>query len=359
MKPLFILSLLVATSSFAGDLNHRHTSTYNSFTSTEAFHSANAGELIVPGDSTFCACLKPLFNYLLASSRLNIAQGDNITVQSIINDAILAGFPVNASNCPLLTNNLNKLFYTITPSVVEIPGFIVAPQGAAYRAMLGTCRIKFAPVGGSFEHKLSAFYSKGCDNDSIVGYAAMPANIPCLKYNISHTAEGNLDWYVSYTDCDGNRLTKWLKPSDASFEFCATTIHSIQDEDTTNLVHVAAWYSLTSAISADCSNSANYQRQTTATLEVEDYNVVLRTAKENLEVKVFPNPSSSSFQVTASSNNSSPVVYNIVDFSGRIIETHSANGTSRLTMGASLKPGVYFVEAKQAGARKVVKVVKN
>ena len=365
MKFLFILLLLVSTSVMAKDKTSTYYHQNGSFTShnstlTEAW--LENAQTTVP-DSSYCSCLKPFFDYLLASGRLNIRETDNITVQSLVNDAINAGYTINTTHCTILSTNLGRSFFTTTPQYVDLPNFIVAPEGASYRAMLGNCKLKFSPIGTRFEHKLSQFYPEACSSQNQVRYAAIPATAQCLEYTIERPAENSgLNWYVSYTDCQGIAKKQWFHPAERSYTFCATVIHSIQDVDTINLVHVASVHELTSIISPTCTfDPANYFRPTLAVLEVEECGSNLRLAATGtLEVKAFPNPSPSEFTVLVNSTSNEPIQFKIVDFTGKIVETSTKSSSkNNLRIGAGYKSGIYFLETKQGNQRQLIKMVKN
>ncbi|WP_207493843.1 T9SS type A sorting domain-containing protein [Aridibaculum aurantiacum] len=350
MRSFIILALLVSTNCFA----------WNKAKEENAFGSRSYNS-VVPSDSSFCNCIKPLFNYLLASSRLNISSADNITVQSLVNDAVQAGYMINSSQCPHLASNLNGLFYTLTPQYVSYAGMIVAPTGAAYRAKLGNCTISFRSTAGPFEHKLSYFQPKDCSNANKVEYAASPVPTECLRYTIQHTPDqAGLSWFVHYNDCAGALQVKWLQPTDPSFSFCATRIHQVQDADTLKLVHASSIYSLSSATSPTCVlDAAIYYRQTIAVLELEgcDTSTVLR--QKNFMVKAFPNPTGDEFVLSVQSTSTEPLHVKVMDLSGRMVETTKAGAGKNIYLGRAYKPGVYFIEAKQGKDRKLVKVVKN
>ncbi|GAA0542988.1 hypothetical protein GCM10009415_26370 [Chitinophaga japonensis] len=82
-------------------------------------------------------------------------------------------------------------------------------------------------------------------------------------------------------------------------------------------------------------------------------------ANAGLHVKVSPNPSSDYFELVPAGSNDKPIMINILDIYGRIVEYHQkvAPG-STLQVGQSLSPGNYFVEMLQGSERKTVKIVK-
>ena len=83
------------------------------------------------------------------------------------------------------------------------------------------------------------------------------------------------------------------------------------------------------------------------------------SSMETLEINVFPNPTTSSFNVNASTNGSSDIINaSLFDLQGRLIQTMKMTPDENVSLGAPLKPGVYFLELNQGKEKKVVRVVK-
>src|SRR5690606_23497342 len=82
-------------------------------------------------------------------------------------------------------------------------------------------------------------------------------------------------------------------------------------------------------------------------------------ANAALNVKVSPNPSSDYFELVPTGSSDKPIMINILDIYGRIVEYHQKVApNSTLQVGQSLSPGNYFVEVLQGSERKTVKIVK-
>jgi len=72
-----------------------------------------------PVDSTrfkaeACSCMKPFFQYLVASNNLFIKKTKLKSVRALVNAANAAGYNINLANCPLLQANADKTFYALT-----------------------------------------------------------------------------------------------------------------------------------------------------------------------------------------------------------------------------------------------------
>jgi hypothetical protein len=78
-----------------------------------------------------------------------------------------------------------------------------------------------------------------------------------------------------------------------------------------------------------------------------------------MEVKVFPNPTTSSFnlQVTADVSRSA-IQARVFDLQGRLMKTLMIHPNENISLGADLKPGVYMLEVLQGEEKKVLRVVK-
>jgi len=87
----------------------------------------------------------------------------------------------------------------------------------------------------------------------------------------------------------------------------------------------------------------------------EDLSVVVST----LQVKAYPNPSRSVFNVYIDTRSSEPVTVSVVDLLGRVIEERSqVRAQQTISFGSSYHPGVYLLQVTQGNERKQVKLVK-
>jgi len=79
-----------------------------------------------------------------------------------------------------------------------------------------------------------------------------------------------------------------------------------------------------------------------------------------LNVKVAPNPSADYFEIsTTTGNNDKPLILNVLDSYGRIVEHHqNVTPNSTFQFGQSLSTGNYFLEVLQGSQRKTVKIIK-
>jgi hypothetical protein len=78
-----------------------------------------------------------------------------------------------------------------------------------------------------------------------------------------------------------------------------------------------------------------------------------------LDINANPNPSSHNFNLSVRSDNiKSPIVMQVVDIYGRLIEVRNVNSNSIVRIGDSYRPGVYIVKIIQDKIQKQIKLVK-
>ena len=77
-----------------------------------------------------------------------------------------------------------------------------------------------------------------------------------------------------------------------------------------------------------------------------------------MEVKVFPNPTTSNFNLQVITADNEEVVVRILDVQSRFIKSFKVAPYQTIIVGAELKSGSYLVEVRQGEEKKVVRVVK-
>jgi hypothetical protein len=77
-----------------------------------------------------------------------------------------------------------------------------------------------------------------------------------------------------------------------------------------------------------------------------------------LEVKVFPNPTTTTFNVQVITSDSKEVNVRVLDVQGRFIKSIIIAPYQTATIGSEFKAGVYMLEVKQGEVVKTVRVVK-
>jgi hypothetical protein len=79
----------------------------------------------------------------------------------------------------------------------------------------------------------------------------------------------------------------------------------------------------------------------------------------DLSTEVFPNPSSSGFNVRMTSSLKTEALLNIVDNAGSVIYSRRINAGTYYQVGQNLKPGLYYITVRQGVQSKTMKVVKQ
>jgi len=82
-------------------------------------------------------------------------------------------------------------------------------------------------------------------------------------------------------------------------------------------------------------------------------------SKDELEVKVSPNPTENVFRIQVKSSSNEPITLRIVDMNGRLrIMDKRLSNENVITVGGELTGGIYMAEVMQGNNRKVYKLVK-
>ncbi len=81
--------------------------------------------------------------------------------------------------------------------------------------------------------------------------------------------------------------------------------------------------------------------------------------RDDIEVKVFPNPTHNNFNLQINTLNQSPVDVSIMDVQGKLIKRLTAKPNEISSIGNDLQSGVYLIKVVQGKQIKTVKVVKE
>jgi hypothetical protein len=85
---------------------------------------------------------------------------------------------------------------------------------------------------------------------------------------------------------------------------------------------------------------------------------LMTTTSSTMDVKVFPNPTTSAFNLQVRNTGSKDVKVNIMDLQGRVIKSFITSTFQINNIGHELIAGVYMVEVLNGEEKKVVRVVK-
>ena len=101
-----------------------------------------------------------------------------------------------------------------------------------------------------------------------------------------------------------------------------------------------------------CWNTSGYKRMS-ANMNSVDLN-----NDNDLSLKVFPNPSTTSFKLIIESGSQENIVITVIDLAGKKIFQSTEKVNKIIEFGNNFKPGVYFVRINQEDMVKTIKVVK-
>ena len=82
------------------------------------------------------------------------------------------------------------------------------------------------------------------------------------------------------------------------------------------------------------------------------------TVASTMEVNVYPNPTTSQFNVQVKSSSTEVAVVRVLDFTGRFIKAIKVSSNTNVNIGSDLKAGAYMLEVRQGKEVKMVRVVK-
>jgi peroxiredoxin family protein len=82
------------------------------------------------------------------------------------------------------------------------------------------------------------------------------------------------------------------------------------------------------------------------------------TVATSMEVKVYPNPTTSQFNVQVKSSGTEEAVVRVLDVTGRFIKSVKVSSNSNVNLGSDLKSGAYMLEVRQGKEVKTVRVMK-
>ena len=87
---------------------------------------------------------------------------------------------------------------------------------------------------------------------------------------------------------------------------------------------------------------------------------VVSTPSESMtmSVKVFPNPSTSNFNLQVNTGGSEEITARVLDMQGRFLKSVVISPNKTINLGSELKAGSYFIEVRQGKEVKTTRVIK-
>ena len=81
-------------------------------------------------------------------------------------------------------------------------------------------------------------------------------------------------------------------------------------------------------------------------------------APSEMNVKVYPNPTTNNFNVQVLSGNTGMSVVRVMDLQGRVLKTMQVSANETVNLGSDLRAGAYIVEVRQGKSVKTTRVLK-
>jgi hypothetical protein len=81
-------------------------------------------------------------------------------------------------------------------------------------------------------------------------------------------------------------------------------------------------------------------------------------APSDMNVKVYPNPTTNNFNVQVLSGNTGMSVVRVMDLQGRVLKTMQVSANETVNLGSDLRAGAYIVEVRQGKSVKTTRVLK-
>ncbi|RFM30730.1 hypothetical protein [Chitinophaga silvisoli] len=161
-----------------------------------------AGPSLYGQSSCTCECLKPLFDYLIASNRLQTKETDHIILASLLTDARRAGYDVSYSRCAILYKNINKYFYATS----------TATSGTTYSARIGDCEVNINATSSVTFSNLISNACTGTGETVTYHLSGSSTNIATLSIGNCYTCTtaASALCYSAVTDTSVNAYTYGL-----------------------------------------------------------------------------------------------------------------------------------------------------
>ncbi len=88
-------------------------------------------------------------------------------------------------------------------------------------------------------------------------------------------------------------------------------------------------------------------------------NLLLKDAGNPLSVKVYPNPSVSNFNLQMTGGSNEKLDVKVTDVLGHLVGNYKMMAGASMTIGDSLRPGIYIVQVKQGDTYKFYRIYKT
>lgn len=184
-------------------------------------------------------------------------------------------------------------------------------------------------------------------------------NITATSARLNWVAVANpLIWEIRYKKT--GQGTQWITLQQLTGNIRSSDIFSLSPNSSYNWQIRAkcgnAWTKYTDVAVFVTPSNPNKEELITVTKKDNAKEIEVIT---ELTAGAIPNPSHNSFTITVKSNNSKDrIILQVVDITGRVIETRTINAEQSIQMGEQYKVGIYIVRILQGKQVKQLKLVK-
>jgi hypothetical protein len=265
------------------------------------------------------------------------------------------------NSCAYIGTTGVDVTYSVTAAVNVDTYTWTLPVGVTNFVGQGTNTISFRYPAGFTGGSISVTATNGCGTSSARSLT-ISRLVPATPGNIDVTNPSlcpNRVYTYSIASMPGNAVSvEWLVPAGATI----TSGQGTTSITVSYLSSVIDGYVKARGIN-NCGTSS--YKSSLVRLPSCPLGPVASTTKvlgsivnETMDVKVFPNPTTSNFNLQVITADQQEVVVRILDVQGRAIKSLKVAPYQTINLGAELKAGSYLLEVKQGNSLKTTRVVK-
>jgi hypothetical protein len=265
--------------------------------------------------------------------------------------------PIRASNTNFcnVVSTTNTITYTTDSSANATSFLWTVPAGATIVSGQGTNSISVSFDATFTEGDVTVTGVNDCGNSAprtlfILNNSALPTSINGTRNPCNQSFSGSTSEY-STEDIPGVDYLWTVTPTDgnAAQIITANNAYSVAIRFRNNYPGGVVTVAATNAC----------QQTVTRTLNLNPCSDDVVTGKQNtsisttsMELAVFPNPSTTEFNLQVKSPSAEPIKVKIMDGNGKLIKIMNMMPHETIRLGNELKSGAYLIEALQAEQRK-------
>ncbi|HRN80674.1 MAG TPA: MopE-related protein, partial [Ferruginibacter sp.] len=267
--------------------------------------------------------------------------------------------PVNVCEYVGVSGTLAVYAVSSDPSVTEYTWSV--PAGATDVSGQGTPQISFRYPAGYTGGSISVTAGNGCgvSNPRVLRVSTLRPGAPGGITVTETQACPNRQYTYSLAAMpSGSTSVLWTAPAGATIVSGQGTLSIVVQYPSSAL---AGTVTATGVNGCSSGNTRTLQVKLPECVASGDAPAYVKSAptRHNLEVSVFPNPSRGAFHVATRTNLNEKMQVTITDIQGRKMSGTNLLPNQTHTLGADLKPGMYFIEIIQGDQRIIRKILKQ